>query len=168
MRRFLRNPTGVASGAWLLLMLICAVFAGQIAPYNPQLQDLAVAKSNPTGAHWLGTDQLGRDVLSQLIYGAQPALIGVVCALASWLVLGVTFGMLAGYLRGTADTVVSRVTELLMALPGLVILLVVFSIFPNSSARRAWRGWSARSRCPSVTTCTCRRPGCSACPARGS
>ena len=134
MRRFLRNPTGVASGAWLLLMLICAVFAGQIAPYNPQLQDLAVAKSNPTGAHWLGTDQLGRDVLSQLIYGAQPALIGVVCALASWLVLGVTFGMLAGYLRGTADTVVSRVTELLMALPGLVILLVVFSIFPNSFA----------------------------------
>jgi len=133
-RRLLRNPTGAASGAWLLLVLICAVFAGQIAPYNPQLQDLAVAKSDPTGAHWLGTDQLGRDVLSQLIYGAQPALIGVVCALASWLVLGLTFGVLAGYLRGPADTVVSRVTELLMALPGLVILLVVFSIFPNAFA----------------------------------
>jgi peptide/nickel transport system ATP-binding protein/peptide/nickel transport system permease protein len=124
----------VASGAWLLLVLICAVFAGQIAPYNPQLQDLAVAKSDPARAHWLGTDQLGRDVLSQLIYGAQPALIGVVCALASWLLLGVTFGVLAGYLRGPADTVVSRVTELLMALPGLVILLVVFSIFPNAFA----------------------------------
>jgi peptide/nickel transport system ATP-binding protein/peptide/nickel transport system permease protein len=134
MKRFLRKPAGVVAAGWLLLVLIAAVFAGQLAPDDPQAQDLANAKSGPSAAHLLGTDQLGRDVLSQLMYGARPALLGVVCAMASWLVLGVTFGLLAGYLRGVADAAISRVTELLLALPGLIILLVVFSIYPNAFA----------------------------------
>ena len=92
-RRFARKPVGVAAAAWLLLVLVCAVFAPLIAPYDPQAQDLPAALSGPSGSHLLGADQLGRDVLSQLIYGARPALIGVVCAVATWLVLGVSLGI---------------------------------------------------------------------------
>ena len=71
-------------------------------------------------------------MLSQLIYGARPALIGVVCAVATWLVLGVSLGITAGYLRGRADSAISRTADLLLSLPGLVVLLVVFSVFPGS------------------------------------
>jgi peptide/nickel transport system permease protein len=131
-RRFARKPVGVAAAAWLLLVLVCAVFAPLIAPYDPQAQDLSAALSGPSGSHLLGADQLGRDVLSQLIYGARPALIGVVCAVATWLVLGVSLGITAGYLRGRADSAISRTADLLLSLPGLVVLLVVFSVFPGS------------------------------------
>ena len=131
-RRFARKPVGVAAAAWLLLVLVCAMFAPLIAPDDPQAQDLPAALSGPSGAHLLGADQLGRDVLSQLIYGARPALIGVVCAVATWLVLGVSLGITAGYLRGRADSAISRTADLLLSLPGLVVLLVVFSVFPGS------------------------------------
>ena len=131
-RRFARKPVGVAAAAWLLLVLVCAVLAPLIAPYDPQAQDLPAALSGPSGSHLLGADQLGRDVLSQLIYGARPALIGVVCAVATWLVLGVSLGITAGYLRGRADSAISRTADLLLSLPGLVVLLVVFSVFPGS------------------------------------
>jgi peptide/nickel transport system permease protein len=130
--RFARKPAGVAAAAWLLLVLLCAVFAPLIAPDDPQAQDLSAALSGPSGAHLLGADPLGRDVLSQLIYGARPTLIGVACAVATWLVLGVSLGITAGYLRGRSDAAISRVSDLLLSLPGLVVLLVVFSVFPGA------------------------------------
>jgi peptide/nickel transport system permease protein len=131
-RRFLRRPAGAAAVAWLVLVTGGAVFAPLAAPYDPQAQDLSHSLSGPSPQHLLGTDQLGRDVLSQLLFGARPALIGVASAVAVWLVLGVSLGVIAGYARGRADTSISRAAELLLSLPALVILLVVFSVFPNS------------------------------------
>jgi len=131
-RRFLRRPLGVAAALWLLLVIVCAAFASAIAPYNPQAQDLNSVLSGPTAKHLFGTDQLGRDVLSQLLFGARPTLAGVAAALAAWLAVGVTLGVLSGYARGVTDTVVSRFADLLLSLPVLVILLVIFAVFPNA------------------------------------
>lgn len=131
-RRFLRRPLGIAGAAWLALVVLGAAFAPVIAPYDPQSQDLSAPLSGPTMSHLLGTDQLGRDVLSQLLSGARPTLVGVAAALVAWLVVGGTLGVIGGYTRGGTDTVISRVADLLLSLPVLVILLVVFSVFPNS------------------------------------
>ena len=130
--RFARRPLGVVAMIWLLAVAVAAVFAPALAPYNPDAQDLNTVLAGPSGSHLLGTDPLGRDVLSQLIFGARPTLIGVLCALGAWLVTGLTLGLLSGYLGGVTDSVVNRVVDLLLSLPALVILLVVFSVFPNS------------------------------------
>jgi ABC-type dipeptide/oligopeptide/nickel transport system permease subunit len=131
-RRLARRPLGVAAAAWLIVVIVTAALAPVIAPYGPQVQNLGAALSGPSGRHWLGTDPLGRDVLSQLLYGARPTLVGVAAALATWLVVGVTLGVIAGYARGVADAVISRVADLLLCLPVLVILLVIFALFPDA------------------------------------
>jgi peptide/nickel transport system permease protein len=131
-RRFTRRPLGVSGAAWLALIVFGAIFASVIEPYDPQSQDLTSPLSGPTMSHLLGTDQLGRDVLSQLLSGARPTLVGVAAALIAWLLVGVTLGVVSGYARGAIDTVISRIADLLLCLPVLVILLVVFSVFPNS------------------------------------
>jgi peptide/nickel transport system permease protein len=109
-----------------------AVFASVLEPYSSQTQDLSAALSGPTGRHLLGTDQLGRDVLSQMLAGAGPSLIGVVVAVAVWVIVGVSLGVASGYLGGVTDGVINRVVDLLLSLPALVILIVIFGLFPNS------------------------------------
>ncbi|HUZ23224.1 MAG TPA: dipeptide/oligopeptide/nickel ABC transporter permease/ATP-binding protein [Streptosporangiaceae bacterium] len=131
-RRLARRPLGVAGAAWLLLVLLGAIFAPGIAPYGPEVQDLSSALSGPTMSHLLGTDPLGRDVLSQLLFGARPTLVGVVAALIAWLVAGVALGVIGGYAGGVTDAAISRVTDLLLSLPVLVVLLVIFSLFPDA------------------------------------
>jgi peptide/nickel transport system permease protein len=131
-RRFLRRPLGVAGLAWLLLVVTGAIFAPLIAPYNPATENLTAVLSGPSAKHLLGTDPLGRDVLSWLLYGAGPTLLGVAAALGSCVLIGVTLGVLGGYARGRIDSAVSRVSDLLLSLPALVVLLVVFSVFPNT------------------------------------
>jgi len=131
-RRLIRRPVGVVAGVWLLLVIVGAVFAPLLAPYDPENQDLSVVLSGPTGTHLLGTDPLGRDVLSQLLYGARPTLLGVLCALVTWLILGTTLGLIGGYMGGIADSAIGRIVDLLLSLPPLVILLVVFAVFPGS------------------------------------
>jgi peptide/nickel transport system permease protein len=131
-RRFARRPLGVAGALWLGVVIVGAVFAPVLDPYDPQAQDLSSVLSGPTARHLLGTDQLGRDVLSQLLSGAGPALAGVAAAVAAWLAAGVTFGVIAGYAHGTADAVIARFADLLLSLPVLVILLVIFAVFPGA------------------------------------
>jgi peptide/nickel transport system permease protein len=131
-RRFARRPLGVLGVLWLVVVITGAVFAPVLDPYNPQAQDLSSVLSGPTARHLLGTDQLGRDVLSQLLSGAGPALAGVAAAVAAWLAAGVTLGVIAGYARGTADAVIGRLADLLLSLPVLVILLVIFAVFPGA------------------------------------
>ena len=131
-RRFARRPLGVAGALWLGVVITGAVFAPVLDPYDPQAQDLSSVLSGPTARHLLGTDQLGRDVLSQLLSGAGPALAGVAAAVAAWLAAGVTLGVIAGYARGTADAVIGRFADLLLSLPVLVILLVIFAVFPGA------------------------------------
>ena len=88
--------------------------------------------SGPSNTHWLGSDTLGRDLLSQLLYSIRPSLVATFEALVVFLSFGVTFGIIAGYLGGAADAVISRVVELMQSIPAIIMILVVLGVFPDS------------------------------------
>jgi len=127
-----RNPVAVICAGYLFLLLVAVVAAPLLAPYSPDAEDLTHVLAGPSARHWLGTDQLGRDVLSRLLYGGRSSLTDVLVATGTFLLAGVPLGLLAGYLGGAVDRIVSRVSNLLFALPAIVILLMVVAIFPNN------------------------------------
>jgi peptide/nickel transport system permease protein len=126
-----RNPVAVICAAYLFLLVVAVAAAPLLAPYSPNAEDLTHVLAGPSARHWLGTDQLGRDVTSRLLYGGRSALIDVLVATGTFLLAGVPLGLLAGYLGGTVDRIVSRVANVLFALPAIVILLMVVAIFPD-------------------------------------
>jgi len=133
LRQFLRRPLGVVSAVFLVIVIAAVALAKVVAPYNPLAQDYSAVLITPTGAHPLGTDQLGRDVLSRLLYGGQVTLVGILEAVVVALVVGIILGLLAGYLGGVLDTVLSRLTELVMAIPGIVLLLMTYALTNNNA-----------------------------------
>jgi oligopeptide/dipeptide ABC transporter ATP-binding protein len=126
-----RNPVAVSCAGFLFLLLAALVAAPLLAPYSPNAEDLTHVLAGPSARHWLGTDQLGRDVTSRLLYGGRSSLIDVLVATGTFLLAGVPLGLLAGYLGGPVDRIVSRVANVLFALPAIVILLMVVAIFPD-------------------------------------
>lgn len=125
-RRWLRSDLRACiSLAFLLLLLVLAASAPWIAPYSPTLQDLNETLSPPSAAHWMGTDDLGRDVLSRMIYGAPVTLYASVLAVSVAVVLGVPIGLLGGYLGGWFDEVVGRLIDTLLSFPAIVLAIAV-------------------------------------------
>jgi peptide/nickel transport system permease protein len=122
----------VACAGYLVLLIAAVAAAPLLAPYDPVRQDLAHPLSGPSFAHWLGTDQLGRDIASRLLYGGRAALWDVAVAVLTALVVGVPFGLLAGYLGGWADRIIMRAADLIFAIPGIIVLLLVVAIFPGN------------------------------------
>ena len=88
--------------------------------------------SGPSAAHWLGTDRLGRDVLSRLMFGGRITLLGVVEAVVVFAGLGITLGLVAGFTGGWTDRLIARFGDLVLALPGIIVLLMVLSVFPGN------------------------------------
>jgi peptide/nickel transport system permease protein len=132
LRRALRKPLGVASAAYLILLTLACVLAPLIAPYGPLAEDLANVQEGPSAAHLLGTDELGRDVLSRLLYGGQLTLLGVVECVAVLLVISLPVGLAAGYLGGWVDRSVSSVADLLLSVPAIIVVLAVLAVFGTS------------------------------------
>jgi peptide/nickel transport system permease protein len=130
-RGFLRRPLAVISLAYLILIALATVFAGVLAPYGPDEQDLLQPLSPPTAQHWLGTGELGRDVLSRLLYGGRVTLVGVLVSVCVFAVAGVVAGVVAGYRGGWLDRLVLRIADVVYAVPVVIILLVVLAVFPN-------------------------------------
>jgi peptide/nickel transport system permease protein len=130
LRRLARRPLALTAAAFLALVVVGAAGASWLAPYNPQTQDLTHVLAGPSAAHWLGTDELGRDVLSRLMFGARVTLLDVAEALVVFAGLGITLGMIAGFVGGWADRVITRFAEIVLALPGIIVLLMVLSVFP--------------------------------------
>ena len=132
-RRFIRHRLAVTGTALLLLIVLLSILAPWIAPYNPSTPDLnALTATGPTGAHWLGTDDIGEDVLSRLLYGGRISLgIGVASALIS-LLIGVTVGAVAGWFGGAVDTLLMRFVDLMLCFPALFLLLIIFALVPAS------------------------------------
>ena len=126
-RRFLSNVLEtrlVGTGLWILAIVVfCALFADLISPYAPNEQDYLAITEAPTAAHPLGTDDLGRDILSRIIYGSRVSLMVGVIAVGIAVVLGVTIGLLAGYAGGTVDDVSMRIIDAVQAFPGLILAL---------------------------------------------
>ena len=131
-RLLLRRPTFLVGIFILLFWVVCAIFGFSIAPHSPYAQQLLAVNHGPSGEHWFGTDQIGRDVLSRVIVGARYILI--VCPLATLLgtVLGTMFGLIMGYLGGTVDAVIGRVIEAVLALPVVIVaFLFIVALGPS-------------------------------------
>jgi peptide/nickel transport system permease protein len=127
-----RGTIATVCATYLVLLVTAVCAAPLVAPDDPNAQDLGHILAGPGGTYWLGTDQLGRDVLSRLLYGGRTALSDVVIAVLTVLVVSVPLGVLAGYVGGWVDRVVMRVADLMFAVPAIVILLVVVAIFPGN------------------------------------
>jgi peptide/nickel transport system permease protein len=123
-----RRRLARVSGAVLLLMIVIAVLAPLVAPDDPEAQDLGDSLASPSWAHPLGTDQLGRDILSRLIFGARLSLGAAAIAVAVATLLGVLPGLIAGYLGGWVDAVVMRITDALMSFPPLILALAITGV----------------------------------------
>ncbi|GAA4482085.1 ABC transporter permease [Rhodococcus olei] len=122
------RPAAVAAGVFVLLLVVAAVFASQLAPYDPYTQDLLDRLQPPSGEHWLGTDDYGRDVLSRLIFGVRISLAASLQAVATALVIGLPLGVIAGYRGGWVDTVSTRVMDALMSAPALVLAITIVAV----------------------------------------
>jgi peptide/nickel transport system permease protein len=125
-------PSLIAGGSILGVIIVLAIFAPLIAPYNPNQINLNDILAGPSAAHWLGTDQLGRDVVSRLLYGARTDLTVAFIAVISPFILGTILGAIAGYTGGLVDAIIMRVADVIVAFPFYVlVLLLVFLLGPG-------------------------------------
>lgn len=108
---------------WIAFMILVAIFAPVIAPYDPVQQDLLNVLKGPSGSHWLGTDDIGRDFLSRLIYGTRASMFGSFLAVFVALVIGIPIGLLAGYLGGVVDNILMRVVDAILGFPAIVLVI---------------------------------------------
>jgi ABC-type dipeptide/oligopeptide/nickel transport system permease subunit len=131
-RRFARDPKACAGAAIVLLLVAIAILAPVLAPYPYDDTDLLGAWAPPSAVHWVGTDKLGRDILSRLMFGARTSLTVSVCVLVITLVVGITLGMLAGYLGGLVDSAVSRLVDIIFAFPDVVFAILVTAVLGPS------------------------------------
>ncbi len=125
LRRLLRRPAAVLGLAVILMFVAIALAAPLIAPYDPLATSWSAIRKAPSAAHWFGTDEIGRDVASRVVYGARASLAaGVVSVLIS-LSIGVPIGLLAGYAGGRTDMLISRLTDALLACPFLILAIAL-------------------------------------------
>ncbi|MFH8132698.1 dipeptide ABC transporter permease DppC [Pantoea osteomyelitidis] len=135
---FKRNKGAVVGLAYIVIMLLVALFAGVLAPHAPSEQFRDALLHPPVwqeGGSWqyiLGTDDVGRDVLTRLMYGARLSLLVGCLVVVLSLLLGVVFGLMAGYLGGVIDAIIMRVVDIMLALPSLLLALVLVAIFGPS------------------------------------
>ena len=131
-KRLKKNKMAMLCAIIILLLVIIAVFAPVLAPYDPAVQDYANILKAPSKAHLLGTDEYGRDILSRIIYGTRVSLSVGLLAQALATLIGVTLGALAAYYGGWVDTVISRITEIFAAFPDLIFAMgIMFVIGPG-------------------------------------
>jgi peptide/nickel transport system permease protein len=127
-RYFLRQPTAIVGAILVLGIIVCAAFAPVLAPYRYSAGSLSVALEGPSRAHLLGTDWVGRDVLSRVIYGARSAVLIGFGATTAALILAVLIGVGGGYYR-TVDLGLQRLLDVWLSMPALVLILTVLSVF---------------------------------------
>jgi peptide/nickel transport system permease protein len=120
------------AGAFLVLMILAALFAPLIIPTSPSRVDFSAVWSNPSAAHWLGTDQLGRDLFARTIHGARASLFGPVGILAIAAAIGVSIGVCSAWCGGWVDALLARVTDVMFAFPGLLFVVLVVAVFGSS------------------------------------
>ena len=131
-RRLQRNKAAMFGLFVLAGLLLLAVLAPWLSPYSYSAQDLALGPTPPSAAHWLGSDLFGRDLLTRMIYGSRISLAVGFIATAVALLIGVTWGALAGYLGGRADALMMRIVDILYALPFTIFIILLMVVFGNN------------------------------------
>lgn len=130
--RFFHNKLAVSGSIILLLFVLMAAFAPVLAPYDPFYMDPAAALTGPSPEHLLGTDNMGRDILSRIIYGSQISLKVSLASVAIATAAGVLLGVAAGYFGGITDAVISRILEVMLSFPEVLLALLIMSILGSS------------------------------------
>ncbi len=128
-RRLIQNRAAVIGGITILVLIVLAIFAPWIAPYSYSYQNLDIGASPPSAEHLLGTDVLGRDLLSRLLYGARISLLVGFVATGVALVIGVSWGIVAGYFGGRVDSIMMRIVDVLYGLPFIIFIILLMVIF---------------------------------------
>jgi peptide/nickel transport system permease protein len=132
-KRFLRRPLAVAGLIVAMLFILAAIFAPLVAPYSPSATDFNATLAPPfTSGHLLGTDELGRDELSRLIWGSRASIQAGFFATVLAMMIAVPIGLVAGYYRGWVDTVIARVTDVLLAFPFIILAVGLAAILGPS------------------------------------
>jgi peptide/nickel transport system permease protein len=135
-QRLLRNPGAVTGLVLITLFVLVAVLAPLLAPYDPGEQDLSLIRPGvvpgPSADHWLGVDQLGRDILSRVVYGARSSLVIGVVSLGFGALVGLALGALAGALGGWVDTVLMRLMDMMLAIPSLLFAIGIAAAIGRS------------------------------------
>jgi peptide/nickel transport system permease protein len=124
-RRFKRRKGAVIALVVIATFVAGAVLAPLVSPYDPDLQTWTAVRKAPSALHWFGTDDVGRDVLARVIYGARASLLAGVISVAIALLVGVPIGLISGYLGGFVDALFSRVTDALLACPFLILAIAL-------------------------------------------
>jgi peptide/nickel transport system permease protein len=127
-RLLLRNPVTVVSALVLVAVAVIAVVANWVAPYGINDVDVPSALQGPSGTHWFGTDELGRDVLSRVLVAVQASMKVALVSVAFAVVVGVTIGIVCGYRGGWIDTVFMRVVDVMFAFPVLLLALAIVAV----------------------------------------
>lgn len=126
--QFLRNPAGLAGLVIIFIMIVGALFSHQLTGYDQAAFDPIASFKSPNLAHWMGTDQLGADIFSRVLYGGRASIyIGVLSSLLGNLI-GTILGAFAGYLGGKLDAILMRISELVMTFPQLILVLICVSL----------------------------------------
>jgi peptide/nickel transport system permease protein len=125
LRRLLRRPSAVLAGAVVGAFIVVALGAPRLAPYDPIATDFAAVRKAPSGVHRLGTDEVGRDVLSRLIWGARASLLAGLIPVAIAVTVSIPVGLLSGYAGGWVDDLIMRMTDAMLAIPFLIVAIAL-------------------------------------------
>ncbi|MBU3732121.1 MAG: ABC transporter permease [Beijerinckiaceae bacterium] len=124
-RRLKARKSALVALFVIIALILIAIFAPLIAPYDPTKQSWSAVRKAPSLAHWFGTDEVGRDILSRIIYGARASLSAGVISVGIAISIGVPLGLLAGYLGGKVDAVLGRITDAMLAIPFLILAIAL-------------------------------------------
>lgn len=128
MKVFFGRPVVIIGFVLIMVFVVCAAIPQWLAPYDPVKQHLDQTLLGPSSEHLLGTDALGRDLFSRIVYGARTALIIAFCAIAFAVVVGSTLGLVAGYSGGLTNSIIMRFIDAMMAFPGILLALTIVSV----------------------------------------
>ncbi|WP_414696280.1 ABC transporter permease [Paraburkholderia sp.] len=145
--RFMRNRAAVFGAVLVALIVVMALFAPWLTQYDPVQASFMTVRQAPSAVHWFGTDELGRDVLSRLLYGARASLLAGVVSVGIAVALGVPLGLIAGYFGGLVDGVISRIADALLSIPFLILAIALGAFLgPSLTNAMAAIGISAMPR----------------------
>ncbi|PCI53456.1 MAG: peptide ABC transporter permease [Methylophilaceae bacterium] len=131
-KKALSNPLAMAGFIIIVIVFLLAMLAPWIAPYDPDALDVKAILLSPSLTHWMGTDALGRDVLSRMLFGGRISLLVGIVAVGISTTIGIILGSLAGYYRGWVDTVIMRLVDVMLSIPSFFLILAVIAFLTPS------------------------------------
>lgn len=132
LRRLLRRPGAVISLAYIIGLVLAAIFARAWLSFDPLTQDLVATLEPPSADHWFGTDELGRDLMARAVWGARTSLLTAAGAVAIAGAIGVPMGLVAGFFGGWRDAILMRIVDVLLALPGILFAMALIAVLGRS------------------------------------